>query len=133
MSSDALMDIRGYLVSSTVVTSLVQRKDITVGWRKTLDNFPCIIINQISGIDKGYLGYAASPAGSRNREETYVFTLDIYSRTNRKQTYSIADAIVPLLIVSGSCKKIGDMDMYDDVLSVYRKLQTYTFTKFHED
>jgi len=133
MSSDALTDIRGFLVSSTTVTALVPKKDITIGFRKTIDNFPCIIINQISGIDKGYLGYGSSPAGSRNREETYIFSLDIYSRTNRKQTYSIADAIVPLMIVSGSCKKLNDIDMYDDTMSVYRKLQTYTFTKFHLD
>lgn len=133
MSSDALTDIRGFLVSSTAVTALVQKKDIVVGWRKTLDNFPCVIINQIAGNDVGYLGYGASPVGSRNREETYIFSLDIYSRTNRKQTYSIADAIVPLLIVSGSCRKLSDMDMYDDTLNVYRKLQTYTFTKFHID
>jgi len=129
MSSDAITDIRGYLASSTSVTALVPKKDITVGWKKTIDNFPCVIVNQVSGIDKGYLGYGL--AGNRTRQETFVFTVDIYSRTSRKQTYSIADAIVPLLIVSGSCKKINDIDMYDDVLSSYRKLQTYTYTRFH--
>ena len=131
MSSDALTDIRGFLVSSTAVTALVPKKDITIGWRKTIDNFPCIIVNQISGMDKGYLGYGL--AGSRTREETFVFSVDIFSRTNRKQTYSIADAIVPLLIVSGSCRKLNDIDMYDNNLSVYRKLQTYTYTKFHSN
>ena len=133
MSSDALTDIRGYLVSSGSVTSLVPKKDITIGWRKTIDNFPCIIIDQISGTETGYLGYRTSVAGSRVREETYLFSLNIYSRTNRKQTYSIADAIAPLLIASGACKKINDMDLYDDERSVYRKLQTYTFTKFFDD
>jgi hypothetical protein len=131
MSSDALTDIRGFLVSSTAVTALVPKKDITVGFKKTIDNFPCIIVNQISGIDKGYLGYGL--AGNRTREETFIFSIDIYSRTNRKQTYSIADAIVPLMIVSGSCKKLNDIDLYDDTMSVYRKLQTYTYTKFHSD
>ena len=131
MSSDALTNIRGFLVSSTSVTSLVPKKDITVGWRKTIDNFPCIVINQVSGIDKGYLGYGL--AGNRTRQETFVFSLDIYSRTNRKQTYSIADAIVPLMIASGSCKKVGDIDIYDDALSVYRKSQTYTYTLIHND
>jgi len=131
MSSDALTNIRGFLVSSTAVTSFVPKKDITVGRRKTIDNFPCIIINQISGVDKGYLGYGL--AGNRTRKETFVFSVDIFSRTNRKQTYSIADAIVPLLIVSGSCRKLSDIDMYDDTLSVYRKVQTYTYTLFHQD
>ena len=131
MSSDALMDIRGFLVSSIAVTSIVPKKDISVGWRKNIDNFPCVILNQISGIDYGYLGYGL--AGNRTRKETFVFSLDIYSRTSRKQTYSIADAIVPLLIVSGSCKKINDIDIYEDNISAYRKLQTYTYTKFHFD
>ena len=131
MASDALTNIRGFLVSSTAVTSFVPKKDITVGRRKTIDNFPCIIINQISGVDKGYLGYGL--AGNRTRKETFVFSVDIFSRTNRKQTYSIADAIVPLLIVSGSCRKLSDIDMYDDTLSVYRKVQTYTYTLFHQD
>lgn len=133
MSSDALIDIRSYIVSSSSVTSLVPKKDITVGWRKTMDNFPCVIINQISGMDKGYLGYRTSPAGSRIREETFVFSIDIYSRTSRKQTYSIADAIVPLLIASGSCKKMNDIDMYEEAFNAYRKLQTYTYTRFSED
>jgi len=133
MSSDAMMDIRSYLVSSSTVTSLVPKKDITVGWRKTIDNFPCVIINQVSGTDKGYLGYRTSPAGNRIREEVFLFSIDIYSRTSRKQTYSIADAIVPLMIVSGACKKLSDSDLYDDNLSVYRKLQTYTYTRFHQD
>jgi len=129
MSSDALTDIRGFLVSSTAVTSLVPKKDISVGWRKTIDNFPCVILNQISGTDTGYLGYGL--AGSRTRREEFIFSIDIFSRTNRKQTYSIADAIVPLMIVSGSCRKLSDIDMYDDVLNVYRKVQTYNYTLFH--
>jgi hypothetical protein len=133
MSSDALTDIRGFLVSSSSVTSIVPKKDISVGWRKTIDNFPCIILNQIGGMDKGYLGYCTTPTGTRNREELYIFTVDIYSRTNRKQTYTIADSVVPLLIASGSCTKVNDIDLYDDNLSVYRKLQTYKYTKFHQD
>ena len=131
MSSDAMVNIRGYLISSSNVTSKVPAKNIIVGWRKTLSEFPCIVINQISGTDTGFLGYG-SPT-NRTRREQCMFSIDIFSRTSREQTYSVADSIVPLLIVSGSCKKVNDVDMYDDSLSVYRKLQTYSYTLFHSD
>lgn len=131
MSTDAMTNIRNYLVGSSAVTSLVPAKDITTGWKKTLDVFPCIIISQISGIDKGYLGYGL--AGHRTREEKFVFSLNIFSRNSRKQTYDIADVLVPLLIVSGSCKKTNDIDMYEDALSVYRKMQVYEYTLIHSD
>ena len=37
MSIDAMTNIRNYLVGSSAVTSLVPAKDITTGWKKTLD------------------------------------------------------------------------------------------------
>ena len=130
MSSLALTTIRGYILSSSV-TTIVPKKDVTIGYRKTIDNFPCIIITQRAGMDTGFLGYGQ--AGQRTRKEECLFSLDIYSRTSRKQTYDIADILVPVLIASGSCKKVGDIDMYDDSLSVYHKAQTYKYILFHSD
>lgn len=131
MSSVALTNIRGYLASSAAITNIVPKKDISIGHRKTIDNFPCIIINQRGGTDKGFLGYGL--AGSRLRKETILFSLDIYSRTSRKQTYTLSDLIVPIMIASGSCEKLSDNDNYDDELSVYRKTHLFSYTIIHND
>ena len=133
MSTTAFRDIRGYLCSTSTITDLVSKSDIKIGWPKTLDSFPCILMTQTGGVDVGYLGYKTSPAGSKFRREETTFQLDIFSRTSRKETYDIADAIVPIMIASGGCRKISDVDTYDDEKNVYRKLQSYSFLLFHED
>jgi len=132
MSYDAMVEIRGYLCSSSNVTSLVPKSQILVGWPQVLDKFPSILITQTAGTDTGYLGYNTSPAGSKLRSEEVTLELDIFAKT-RLETYNIADVVVPVLIASGSCKKINDVDLYDDALNVYRKLSTYSFIKFHDD
>jgi hypothetical protein len=118
--------IRGYLYSSSAVTSKVPKGNILFAWPKTPDKLPCIIINQVAGSDIGFLGYKTSAAGSRNRRSTETYQIDTLSATSRKDTMDVGDAITPLLMVSGNYRKDADIDTYDDGLSAYRKIQTFT-------
>jgi len=133
MSLTSIADLYWFMRSSSSVTSLVSENNIKVGWTKTLDSFPCIILTQTGGTDTGYLGYKSAPAGSRLRLEDAVFTVDIFSRSSRMETYQIADVITPLFIVSGACRKEGDIDLFDNDMNVYRKMQTYRYKLHHDD
>lgn len=132
MSVTAMTEIQSNLINSSSLTALVASSNIKIGWVKELDSFPCIILQQSTGVDWGYLGYNTSAAGSKTRREQFTIQVDIYSRTTSKNVTEIADIIVPIMISSG-CRKNVDTDDYNDELSVHRKLQTYTLTKFHSD
>jgi hypothetical protein len=133
MSLSAATDIRSYLCSSAAVLSVIPKGNIFYGWPKVIDKLPCIIINQVAGNDYGYLGYKAATKGTRIRRETVTFQIDILSRTSRRELYNVADAVVPLFMVSGNYRKDSEVDTYDDNLSAYRKIQTFTKTIFHDD
>ena len=133
MSLDGIRDIRGYLCSASAITNQVPRSSIKIGWPRELDQFPCVLITQVAGTDVGLLGYKRTSLGSRQRREYIVFNIDIFSRDSRRETYSIADEITPIMIASGACRKTSDVDLYDDNLGVYRKLQSYAFFKHHND
>jgi len=132
MSLETIRQIRGYMVSSSDITSIVGANDIRVGWLKTKDQFPCITINQVAGSDIGYLGYNTSAAGSQMRKETTIYQVDIFSKTSRLQTLQIADLIVPRMI-SGGCRKESDIEDYNDELGIYRKIQTYSKIHHFDD
>jgi hypothetical protein len=132
MSLDVTRKIRGYLVSSSIVTAYVPARKIKAGWPRTLDEFPCIIISQVGGSDYGYLGYGTSTAGSKIREEMASIQVDIYSKNSRLETIQIGDEVVKELI-SGNCRKNTDFESYNDELGLYRKTQTYEYTQFHDD
>jgi len=118
--------LRGYLRSSSAVLTYVPKGNIQLAWPQTPDKLPCIIINQVAGSDIGYLGYKTATAGTRNRRSTVTFQIDILSATSRQDTLSVGDMITPLLMVSGNYRKDSDIDTYDDGLSAYRKIQTFT-------
>jgi len=124
--------IRGYLISSSSVTGYVPSRKIKIGWPRELDEFPCIIISQVGGTDLAYLGYGTSDAGSKLREENCSIQIDIYSKNNRLETMQIADEVVKTLI-SGNCTKESDIESFNDELGLYRKIQTYSYTQFHND
>ena len=132
MSLDVTRKIRGYLVSSSTVTGYVPARKIKAGWPRTLDEFPCIIISQTGGGDYGYLGYGTAEAGSKIRRESVNIQIDIYSKNNRLETIQIADEVVKELI-SGNCRKQSDNESYNDELGIYRKIQNYSYTQFHDD
>ena len=127
-----MREIAGYLRSCSAVTDTVSDSEIRFGWPDELEKFPCIILTQVGGSDTGYLGYQSSAAGSRLRREEFTIQLDIISRT-RKQTYDLADTIVPMLIASGACRKDSDIDDFNDERRIYRKIQTFSMTKHHDD
>jgi len=129
MSYQAILDVRNYLISASTVTSQVGTNAIRAGWPKELDTFPTILLSQSSGVDTGLLGYKE---GGLRREEVSI-QVDIFSNETRKQVLDIGDAIVPIMISTMSAKKTGDVDMYDNDLNVYRKMQTYSFTMEHDD
>ncbi|MBE3094089.1 MAG: hypothetical protein IMZ52_03590 [Actinobacteria bacterium] len=133
MSSSIANEIRGFLCSSTSVLSKVPKGNILFGWPKLVEKFPCIIINQVAGSDMGYLGYKSATKGTRIRKETVTFQVDILSRTSRQDLYSVADAVVPLFMVSGNYRKDSEIDTYDDNLSAFRKIQTFTKSHLIDD
>jgi len=132
MSLNVTSTIRNYLVNSSTLTAIVNDSSIRVGWTKIHDTFPCITLTQVGGSDYGYLGYGTTTAGSKLRREEVSIQLDIFSKTSRLETIQIADIIVPIMI-SGTCRKVSDIEMYDDEVGIYRKTQTYTKTKFQDD
>ena len=132
MSSTGMRTIGGYLRSCSAVTDTVAKSEIRYGWPDELEHFPTIIITQVGGTDTGYLGYQSTAAGSRMRREEFSFQLDIISRS-RKQTYDLADTIVPMMIASGACRKDTDIDDFDDTRKIYRKIQTFSMTIHHDD
>jgi len=129
----SIREIQGYLSSSSAITNYVPKNNIKVGWPKTMDSFPCIIITQVAGSDTGKLGYRTSPAGSRLRLEQPVIAVNVYSRDSMRDVYVIGDNIIPLLIASGACRKDSDNDDHDDELSVYARMLTFSFSKYRND
>jgi len=132
MSLIVTSKFRGYLTSSSAITSIVPASDIKVAWVKTSDSFPCITITQVAGSDEGYLGYRSAPAGTKIRKETVSLQLDIYSKSSRLQTYQIGDEVTKVM-VSGGCTKQSDIELYNDEVGVYRRTQTYVYFMFHDD
>jgi len=132
MSISVNTNFRGYLISSSSVTSLVSSNNIKIGWTVQDDEFPCIIIHQDGGEDVGFLGYNKSSAGSKTRREKVSLQIDIYSQTSQYEVDQIADAIVPIMI-SGGCRKISDMNLFNDEIDVWRKTQIYEMYQFHDD
>ena len=132
MSGGDIREIAGYLRSCSAITATTPKTEIRFGWPDEIEKFPCIIITQVGGSDTGYLGYQSSTAGSRMRREEFAFQLDIISRS-RKQTYDLADTIVPMLIASGACRKDSDIDDFDDTKKIYRKIQTFSQTIHFDD
>jgi len=126
MSLQEAINIKSYLCSSASIISYVPKGNIQFAWPKTTDKLPCIIINQVAGSDVGYLGYKTSVAGSRNRRSTETYQIDVLSAVGRKDTMDVGDAIIPLLMVSGNYRKDSEIDTYDDGLSAYRKIMTFT-------
>ena len=129
MSYTAILNVRNYLISSSAVTSKVGTSSIMAGWPKELDKFPSILLSQSAGTDFGFLGYKE---GGLRREDVSI-QVDIFSKETRKEVLDIGDAIVPVIISSMSARKTGDVDMYDNELNVYRKMQTYSFLIEHDD
>jgi len=132
MTVDTLSTIRNYLCSTSAVTTLVPITDIRVGYQTELVNFPSLAIYQIGGTDVGYMGYNRSTSGNRLRLETSNINVDIISRTSMYHTYQIADAIVPVMI-SGGCRKMQDVDLYDTEMEVYRKVLTFRNQRHQTD
>ena len=132
MSLELIRQIQGYLISSSAVISLVPSNNINIGWSRTVDSFPCIILSQVGGSDIGYLGYNTSEAGSKLRSERAVIQMSIFSRDSAYETYQIAEEIKPIMI-SGCSRKDSDVDLYDDEMSVYHKALTFSFNRLRED
>lgn len=126
MSFTESINIKNYLKSSSAVTTYIPKGNILFAWPKLPDKLPCIIINQVAGSDVGMLGYATATKGTRNRRSTETYQIDTLSATSRQITMNVGDAITPLLMVSGNYRKDSDIDTYDDGLSAYRKIQTFT-------
>ena len=126
MSYQQAVNIRSYLCSSSSVTNYVSKGNILFAWPKLADKLPCIIINQVGGYDVGMLGYKSATDGTRNRRSSETYQIDILSATSRKDTMNVGDAIIPLLMVSGNYRKDSENDTYDDGLSAYRKILTFT-------
>jgi len=132
MSVDATRQIRGYLVSNATITNYVPTADIRIGWPKEEDNYPCITISKVTGIDYGYLGYNTAAAGTKIRREEPTFQIDTWSKNSLYSSNVIADEITKVMI-SGGCRKNSENDMYDDDMGIYRVIQSFTYVKFHSD
>ena len=132
MSVSVIREIYGWMASSSAITTLVPKSDIHISYPKLTDNFPCISIIQSAGSDYGYLGYGTSAAGSKLRREEPTIQIDVWSKIGFYQTDQAADEITKVMI-SGTCRKNSDNNDYNNETSLYRKIMSFTYTKFFED
>jgi len=132
MSLAVIKDIRDSLIQNSDLTNLVTSENIQVGWKRELQDFPCIIITQSSGVDTGYLGYSTSPSGSRTSKEQTSFQIDIYSRKSLKETYDILDVMKKILKKKGY-SKTSDNDTWVEDYKAYRKITTWRYVYVYDE
>jgi hypothetical protein len=132
MSALVMQNVRGYLISSSAVTSYVDTANIKVGWQKEFAQFPTIVLSQGLGQDYGQTGYAQSPSGSRIRREIVNVNIDVLSRTSMYHTYQIADSIIPIMIYN-AFRKVQDVDLFDDDKMIHRKFMSFRLSQEHSD
>ena len=132
MTIDTLSTLRNNLIADSAVSGLVSSTSIKVGWQGEITTFPSIILYQTGGTDVGYMCYNTQTAGNKLRLETSNITVDVLSRTSMYHTYQIADAIVPVMI-SGGCRKVQDVDLYDDEMKSHRKVLTFRTSRHQND
>ena len=125
MTETLYSSARNLLVNSSEVTNLVPAKNITVGFTQEPISYPCISITKVAGSDLGYLGYSTSAAGSKMRKSSNSVQIDIYNRDSLLSSQIIGRAVTQTLLDGLSCKKVSEVDIYEENLKAYRKIQTW--------
>lgn len=133
MSYYAYSSTRHILINYTPLVSLVPASNIIIGYGKVRDKFPCVTLSQVGGDSYGRLGYNTSIEGTKDRIDTWMMQIDIYERDNIEDLELISDEIQKALLSGSICRKVGDVDGYEDVYNAYRKTQTYTVSKLFMD
>jgi len=127
MSETSYSSTRKLLTDRTDLTTLVPANSIKMGFMLEPDVYPCVTITKTGGTSWGYLGYGSSPAGSKMRRANYTFQIDIYSRSGLLHLEKISDQVILALMSGNSYRLVSDTDWYEDGISAYRKIQTWTF------
>jgi len=134
MSHYAYSSARNILVSDNDITSIVDTSNIKVGFSVEPDAYPCVTLSQIGGESYGFLGYKNASIGSRNRGDSWLMQVDIYSRDSVAQVQLIADEIEKAFHISGSgYRKVGDVDGFEEGLKAYHKVQTWSCLRVTQD
>lgn len=138
MSYDGKIEFRNALVNNATLTTIVPSGNITVAFDKDDWSSPCISLYQVGGSDKASMGYKNASVGNKEKRETSIMQLDIYSRASVTQSEQIADAIsVTLTPDYGNLLglvKSSDIDaFYDENLNAYHKIVTWSFFRYSND
>ena len=138
MSYQGKLEFRSALTNDSTLTSTVPSGSITVAFNKDDWSSPCISIYQVGGQEKALVGYNSAPSGSKEKQETCIMQLDIYSRTSVTETEQIADLISDVLTPDyGTLQglvKTSDLDsFYDSSLEAYHKIVTWSFFRYSND
>jgi hypothetical protein len=132
MSVDAIREVYGWLASSSAITALVPKSDIKIGYPRLKDDYPCITIIQAAGTSYPRLGYGTASAGTKMRFEEPIIQIDVWSTNGFHETDSAAEEITKVMM-SGACRQQSSNNDYDDETGIYRRIETYSYIKIHND
>lgn len=127
--------MRQILLNDGRVTDLTS--NIVVGYRREHDSYPVITIHRVGGNSFGKLGYQTSAAGSKERNVTSLFQIDIFHRDTIEDVEKIDDAIQKA-IMSGTSTSVGarmqsNPSGWDETFQAYRITQTWMYNEIVSD
>jgi len=121
MSSERFLTIRNNLIADATLVALVPSSQIVIGEINKDTLFPTITMSQVGGIDIGLTGYRTASQGNKVARETVLFQINIYSRTNRKNTYDILDAVKDVMLQNSFYKTVDRDDWYEPLKAYYKQ------------
>jgi len=121
------------LTNSSTITGLVSTSNIRMGTQKTSPtSYPCIIVTQVGGSDKGYIGYGATASGSKFGVENVSYQIDIMNQTSPKENVDIYDVMKVPLMTNGYMKT-SDNSILEQELDAFRKITRWSKIQGHTD
>ena len=133
----AYSSLRNILLDDYDVSSTVTASNIMVGYRRQINEFPCITIHRVGGDSKGKLGSKTSTWGSRERTENKLMQVDVFN-TNSIEDLELLDDKVIKAIFSGSStgeaySLVSNPSRFDDSYDAYRTTQTWLLSEVVSD
>ena len=121
------------MIGRASITNLIPVTDIRMGVQKVSpSSYPCIIITQVGGSERPYLGYGSSASGSKFAVETNSYQIDILSQVSPKKNTDVYDVIKVPLMTNGYIKT-SDNSVLEEELDAYRMITRWEKIAPHTD
>jgi len=119
--------------SSSLITLIESTSNIKMGVQKTTPtSFPSIVVAQVGGSERVYIGYGASASGSKFAIEDASYQIDIYNQTSPRTNLLIYNAMkMPLM--SNGYTKTSDNSILEEELDAFRQITRWSKIKSHTD